>query len=156
MKKIISVLLILSLILGFVGCQSQNNNNDDIPPVSQKPDPPAYTASEVLTKDDFISDIYTDSDGKNLPFRIYLPENYNSDYAYPLLVFLHGAGERGDDNDLQLKNVVMKLFEDKSSPIYQCILIAPQCPVEEQWVDTPWEDGNYSVDQIPESDQLRQ
>ena len=37
-----------------------------------------------------------------LPYRILLPKNYNSQKSYPLLIFLHGAGERGNDNKSQL------------------------------------------------------
>ena len=37
-----------------------------------------------------------------LPFRILIPKNYNTQRSYPLLIFLHGAGERGSDNKSQL------------------------------------------------------
>lgn len=38
----------------------------------------------------------------SLPYRILLPENYNPEITYPLIMFLHGAGERGNDNYKQL------------------------------------------------------
>ena len=40
------------------------------------------------------------------------------------------------------------------SPIYDAIVVAPQCPVGSQWVLTPWEKGNYVVDNVPESREL--
>ena len=43
-----------------------------------------------------------ENNGESLPYRFLLPENYNSKNKYPLLIFLHGAGERGADNELQL------------------------------------------------------
>ena len=45
--------------------------------------------------------IYT-NDRESLPYRFLLPENYSSEKEYPLIIFLHGAGERGDDTELQL------------------------------------------------------
>ena len=91
-----------------------------------------------------------------LPYQIYVPEDYNEDTTeYPIVLFLHGAGERGDDNEAQLKNAVQLLFNDLDSPIYQSIFIAPQCPLEEQWVNTPWNEGNYDCDAVGESDSLK-
>ena len=37
-----------------------------------------------------------------LPYRILLPKNFNPQNTYPLLIVLHGAGERGNDNESQL------------------------------------------------------
>lgn len=39
---------------------------------------------------------------KNLPYRILYPENYDRNKKYPLILVLHGAGERGNDNEKQL------------------------------------------------------
>lgn len=91
------------------------------------------------------------SDGFTLPYRIYIPKNYDCGERYPLLVFLHGAGERGNDNELQIKVGLPRLFDDVASPVYDSIVIAPQCPADSQWVLTPWENGCYSVDGTPES-----
>ena len=44
---------------------------------------------------------YLGRDGE-LPYRILLPKHYNPDIAYPLVLFLHGSGERGSDNSEQL------------------------------------------------------
>ncbi|MFN2439957.1 MAG: phospholipase, partial [Chitinophagaceae bacterium] len=40
--------------------------------------------------------------GDTMPYRLLLPENYDPAKKYPLILFLHGAGERGNDNELQL------------------------------------------------------
>nr|AIA83987.1 CAZy families CE1 protein [uncultured Chitinophaga sp.] len=42
------------------------------------------------------------SDVGSLPYRIMFPENYDPGKKYPLVIFLHGSGERGSDNAKQL------------------------------------------------------
>lgn len=37
--------------------------------------------------------------GDSLPYRLLLPENYNANKKYPLIFFMHGSGERGNDNE---------------------------------------------------------
>ena len=101
-----------------------------------------------------VSDIFTartfENNGFTLPYRLYIPKNYDCGEMYPLLVFLHGAGERGTDNEKQLLHV-QHLFNDPTSPVYDAIVLAPQCPEESQWVLWPWEKGNYNIDVTPES-----
>ena len=43
---------------------------------------------------------------ESLQYRIYVPEGLKTDQRVPLVLFLHGAGERGDDNTAQLKHGV--------------------------------------------------
>ncbi|WP_197089688.1 hypothetical protein [Bacillus sp. SA1-12] len=38
----------------------------------------------------------------NMPYRLYVPEGYDPSISYPLVLFLHGGGERGNDNQKQL------------------------------------------------------
>lgn len=103
-------------------------------------------------------DVYEDSlaetfthEGTSLPYRLMLPDDYNEKESYPLILFLHGAGERGTDNVTQMKNVFQKI----STKNRGAILIAPQCDPENQWVDTPWAEGPYSTDEVPESNELQ-
>jgi predicted peptidase len=59
----------------------------------------------------------------DLPYRLHLPANYSpATTRYPLVVYLHGSGERGTDTTSHLKNGVDTL---ESWPV---IAIAPQCP----------------------------
>lgn len=94
-----------------------------------------------------------------LPYRLYVPENYDATKSYPLIVFLHGAGERGNDNAAQLKNGILVPFGDPNSPIHNCIVVAPQCPAGKKWVEYP--NGGaaqycqYSTDMFAESAPLK-
>ncbi len=65
----------------------------------------------------------------------YLPEDYDPNKKYPLVLFLHGAGERGDDLDVLTKHGYMK-YHIEDGREYPFIFISPQCPDARYW-------GNY-------------
>ena len=79
-------------------------------------------------------------EGNSLPVAIINFGNVNSERnKCPLLFFLHGAGERGVDNELQLKGGIPSVIKLLKSEGYKsCIIIAPQCPKEIKWVNTDW------------------
>ncbi len=75
-----------------------------------------------------LKQIYNDpQNGNTLPYCLYLPDNYSSDKKYPVILFLHGAGEIGNDNTLQLNNI-KNMFTYNADYIAQSILICPQTP----------------------------
>lgn len=92
-------------------------------------------------------------EGFDLLYRIYLPQDLSSGKRYPLLLFLHGAGERGSDNESQLKHMLWQFFEKEDSPIYRSIVIAPQCPKEARWAEKvkPGEDRDSICTQVMRS-----
>ena len=91
----------------------------------------------------------------NLPYRIYVPFDYDESKSYPVLTILHGAGERGTNNTSQMANMVFNLFKNKENPVWNSIVICPQCPGwPNQWVDTPWGEGDYRIDEVDESTEL--
>ena len=88
-----------------------------------------------------------------LPYRLLLPKDYDETKSYPVLFFFHGAGERGNDNKLQLFHCIQYIYDNLPEPAF---IVAPQCPAEpQQWVDTPWVQGAYSTDNVPESNELK-
>jgi predicted peptidase len=62
----------------------------------------------------------------------------------PLVVFLHGAGERGGDNIKQLKYLPAWLAEPANRSRHPAFVLAPQCREDERWVDVSWADGKSS------------
>lgn len=70
--------------------------------------------------------------GKTLPYRIFVPENYSSKNKYPVLLMLHGAGERGNNNSTQLANF-KNAFQTAGDFLSQSIVIFPQCPADGWW-----------------------
>jgi predicted peptidase len=81
---------------------------------------------------------------KTMPYRILYPENYNRNESYPLVVFLHGAGERGDNNESQLIHG-SKLFTDpENRHKFPAIVLYPQCPKNEYWAPIKTKENGFS------------
>lgn len=89
--------------------------------------------------------------GEERKYRFHMPEGYDKCEKYPLVLFLHGAGERGDDNELQLRIGVGTALEDPESPLHRAFIIAPQVPREKLWVASPWDPGTYDFNSTPET-----
>lgn len=67
-----------------------------------------------------------------LDYQIYLPDNYiHSQEKFPLIIFLHGSGERGTDVNLVKKHGVPKFVEGKND--FPFIAVSPQCPLKQYW-----------------------
>jgi len=65
-----------------------------------------------------------------LRFRLLKPLNYNPDNSYPVVISLHGAGERGYDNKKQLVYISDLFLDSTNRAKYPCFVFAPQCPPE--------------------------
>ena len=73
---------------------------------------------------------------KTLPYRILYPENYDRSKKYPLILFLHGAGERGSDNMRQLIHGSKMFLQPGVRSQYPAIVLFPQCPENSFWANT--------------------
>lgn len=71
--------------------------------------------------------------GDTLPYRVLLPENYDPNGNYPILFFLHGAGERGNDNEKQLTHGSTLFINDTVRREFPAIIVFPQCPSDSYW-----------------------
>lgn len=76
---------------------------------------------------------YTSATGHTLPYRILFPENYDRSKKYPVVLFLHGAGERGNDNEKQLTHGAKLFLTPENRKNFPAIIIFPQCPAESYW-----------------------
>ena len=68
-----------------------------------------------------------------LLYRILMPENFDKTKTYPVLLFLHGAGERGNDNQAQLIHGSKLFLRPEVRANYPAIVIFPQCPEDSYW-----------------------
>lgn len=64
-------------------------------------------------------------------YLLYLPEDYAQKESWPLLVFLHGAGERGSDLELVKKHGPPKLIA--AGKQFPFVVVSPQCPAGQWW-----------------------
>ena len=113
--KVLSPLLLLPLLFGLAACGSLKNSS------AMKPGQTAQKFS-LERKQVFSAD-----------YILFLPEGYGVDAAkrWPLILFLHGAGERGSNVWLVTKHGVPKVDTQQSG--FPFIVVAPQCPKGKIW-----------------------
>ena len=88
-------------------------------------------------------------DGDTLQYRQLYPD-YDTFRKYPLVIFLHGSGERGNDNEAQLKWGVENFATDEMMHLHPSIVIAPQCPSGKGWSNfSNTNQGNMSLQSTP-------
>jgi predicted peptidase len=80
------------------------------------------------------------ADGKVLKYRLLKPIDFDADAKekYPLVLFLHGAGERGDDNERQLIWGGKELGDETLRRRYPAFVLVPQCPNDSMWAQIRW------------------
>ena len=64
----------------------------------------AFVVCAPLRADEYAARTFTGAEGAQLGYRLLTPKNYDAAKKYPLVLVLHGAGERGTDNAAQLRN----------------------------------------------------
>ncbi|GAC1440875.1 MAG: dienelactone hydrolase family protein [Sediminibacterium sp.] len=85
------------------------------------------------------------SGNDTLRYRILYPQRYKPGKAYPLIVFLHGSGERGRDNEAQLMHGGALFVKDVIRKNFPAIVIFPQCPSDSAWSYFERGSGNHRV-----------
>lgn len=77
--------------------------------------------------------VYVSAQGDSLRYRLLRPEAANGGKKYPLVLFLHGAGERGEDNQKQLVHGGQMWLNPVNKEEYPTFVLAPQCPEKDYW-----------------------
>jgi predicted peptidase len=95
--------------------------------------------SPILKKDDLVfrKNTYKDKQGNKMPYRLFVPPNYDPAQKYPLIFWLHGANGRGSDNLKQISGGNELGTHVWITPANQAQLpafvLAPQCPEDHFW-----------------------
>ncbi|MEP7165191.1 MAG: prolyl oligopeptidase family serine peptidase [Ferruginibacter sp.] len=71
--------------------------------------------------------------GDTMPYRILLPVNFDATKTYPVVFFLHGSGERGNDNEAQLVHGARLFLKDDTRKNFPSIVVFPQCSKSGFW-----------------------
>lgn len=118
MIKKLTILLLLSVFITVKGAVAQQYAN--------------YDKGLYTSKEDTI------------PYRILFPIQFNPNNKYPLIIVLHGSGERGNNNEAQLAHG-SKLFLDQRNRLdYQAIVVFPQCSADSFWSNLKIETDSVS------------
>jgi poly(3-hydroxybutyrate) depolymerase len=89
-----------------------------------------------------------------LPYHVFIPDNYDSSIHYPMVLCLHGAGERGDNDEAVKKNKMATVWAlDAHQAQWPCVIVVPQCPTSNSWADITGS-NSYRVDAQPISNEL--
>lgn len=69
---------------------------------------------------------------QTMPYVVYVPRDYSSDRKWPVVLFLHGAGERGNSGLPQSQvgiGSAIRMHPDR----FPCLVVMPQCPTGKGW-----------------------
>lgn len=97
---------------------------------------------------EFEKHVYKGTSG-NLPYRLLIPKDYDADKSYPLVVFFHGAGERGTENLVPLTHIAPLFVNAQNREKYPCFVLVSQCPKGIRWVDTDWGLTQHDIPETP-------
>ena len=76
---------------------------------------------------------FTSTTGLTLKYRELTPVKTEARKKYPLVIFLHGSGERGDDNEKQLQHGGQMFLNPANQEKYPAYVLFPQCPQDSYW-----------------------
>jgi|688.fasta_scaffold29234_3 predicted peptidase len=124
--------LIRALLLGFLGISllaHAQRPSKAKPGLGKPPRTNVVTPANYNVNADSAYDkkVWISQKGDTLRYRLLLPENYDSTKMYPLVLFLHGAGERGNDNKKQLVHGSKLFLMPDVRKNYPAIVVIPQC-----------------------------
>jgi len=83
--------------------------------------------------------------GQHLNYRILYPEHFSPNKKYPVVLFLHGSGERGNDNEAQLVHGSKLFLKDEVRKDFPAVVIFPQCPKEDYWSSADIDRSQYPL-----------
>ena len=88
-----------------------------------------------------------------IPWRLFVPATASNSQRLPMVVFLHGAGMRGEDN-IGPMSLAWPFASPEGQAKHPCFVFAPQVRLGRRWVNQAFTKGAYSSDAIPITDEM--
>ncbi len=104
----------------------------------------------------YLAKSYVSINGDTLLYRELTPQKIDTNAKYPLVLFLHGAGERGTDNNKQLTHGSMMFSNPVNQEKYACYAVFPQCPPDKYWPTPNRPDNFNSKEPFPSNAEISQ
>lgn len=89
---------------------------------------------------------HTSYNGTVLPYRLLPPQEIKEGEKYPLVIFLHGSGERGNDNQAQLKHVAKSFEAEAVRNAYPAFVVFPQLAENHTWSNGQMNRATHIID----------
>lgn len=114
-------------------------------------------AEQITAKPGWTFEVYEASNKIALPYQIYLPEDLDTSKKYPVILFMHGLGSVGTSGEHISQTVAQFVKNVAASEKYknEAIIIAPQHPKGQKWVNVDYKPGTYNFDNTPISTWLK-
>jgi predicted peptidase len=112
-----------------------------------------YRGTATVPQQGFLTRTYTAAQGASMTYYLYIPTNYDPQKSYPLVLLLHGGGERGQAKNTAVQNRALLVGDAyvnqwASAAVqnrWPSFIVAPQVMNTNQWVDTPSGQGSYQL-----------
>lgn len=103
--------------------------------------PAAAPASATAAPSGYLARTYIDAQGNKHPFFVFVPKKMPTEGRPPVMLFLHGSGERGDNNvDQLMAGIGPAIWKRKAT--FPFIVVLPQCRTGSGWLaegdDAKW------------------
>jgi predicted peptidase len=154
--------IVIAFIILFIGSRISLSS---LAHAISRSSPPPPTPTPV-SHYGYIARTFTDAKGQPLPYYLYIPAHYNPQQKYPLVLLLHGGGERGNPKNTPEQNMQILLhqpymevwsaqYSGPDNPDIQqrwpCFVVVPQLVAPQQWVYANPHKGSYKQSPQPDT-----
>ncbi len=109
----------------------------------------AFTQNQAALSLNQNTGIINNISSDTIPYRLIYPEKQTLTKKYPLLIFLHGMGTRGKDNEQPFGKFSAFFSDSITANKFPCYILIPQCPKNDVWVSFPGFPNSLSVSPEP-------